>query len=79
MAMIGKTLTFYERDKFIKLWPNWTGEIPQGGDTVILHFGDDNEEAVEYYVAERVIDGTKPNVIRINCYKPKDCDDDEEN
>lgn len=77
--IVGKTLTFYERDKFIKQWPNWTGEIPQGGDTVILHFGDYNEIAEEYFVTERVIDGTKPDVIRINCYKPKDYDDDEEN
>lgn len=37
-------MTIEFRDKngdYIKQWPNWNGEIPQKGDTVVLHFGDE--------------------------------------
>ena len=41
-----KQLNFYVYNKinggykYLKSWPNWSGEIPQIGDVVILHFGD---------------------------------------
>ena len=51
-------ISFYENGtgKFIKQWPNWTGEVPAVGDMVLLHFGDDNEEECENIVKLRVID-----------------------
>ena len=55
--------------KYIKDWPNWTGEVPKRGDIVRLHFGDKNEEEVRYRVINREIDGTKPNNLRINVCK----------
>ena len=46
-----------------KDWPNWTGVVPQVGDTVLLHFGDYNEECVPCNVVKRYIDGTNPDVV----------------
>lgn len=58
------TLEFRDRKgNYIKQWPNWSGEIPQKGDTVILHFGDNNEEASESDVLYRKISGTEPDKI----------------
>lgn len=51
--------------EFIKQWPNWTGVVPAENDLVALHFGDDNEEERIYSVRLRVIDGTKPDFIKI--------------
>jgi hypothetical protein len=51
--------------EFIKQWPNWTGVVPAVGDVVVLHFGDYNEESLPYAVCLRVIDGTKPDFIKI--------------
>lgn len=48
-----------------KEWPNWTGEIPQKGDTVFLHFGDYNEEEVACDVKHRQIDGRYPDTIKV--------------
>ena len=59
------TINFYS-GIFLKTWPNWSGEIPQIGDTVWLHFGDNNEEEEKYNVVGRTIDGTKPDTIRID-------------
>lgn len=59
-------MTIEFRDKngnYIKQWPNWSGEIPQKGDTVVLHFGDENEERKEYDVLYRKISGTKPDKV----------------
>ena len=60
-------INFYENStgKFIKQWPNWTGEVPAVGDMVLLHFGDDNEEECENIVKLRVIDGTRPEYVKI--------------
>lgn len=51
--------------EFIKQWPNWTGVVPAVDDIVALRFGDDNEEERIYSVRLRVIDGTKPDFIKI--------------
>ena len=51
--------------EFIKQWPNWSGVMPAVGDMVVLHFGDNNEEECSYMVRLRVIDGTKPDFIKI--------------
>ena len=51
--------------EYIKQWPNWESEIPQKRDIVILHFGDNNEEAEEYVVLKRIIDGTNSHKIII--------------
>ena len=60
-------ISFYENGtgKFIKQWPNWSGEVPVVGDMVLLHFGDDNEEECENIVKLRVIDGTRPEYVKI--------------
>lgn len=52
--------------EYLKSWPNWSGEIPQKGDIVVLHFGDNNEIELCYIVDCRVIDGTKADTVRIN-------------
>ena len=52
--------------KYLKSWPNWSGEIPQKDDIVVFHFGDNNEQELCYIVDRRVIDGTKANTVRIN-------------
>ena len=49
----------------IKQWPNWSGEIPQKDDIVILHFGDNNEEERRYIVQRRMIDGTRPDKVYV--------------
>ena len=60
-------ISFYDdgTGEFIKQWPNWTGVVPVMDDMVVMHFGDDNEEAQGYVVKMRVIDGTKPDFIKI--------------
>jgi hypothetical protein len=51
------------KNQCLKYWPNWTGVVPQIGDTVLLHFGDYNEECVPCKVVQRYIDGTNPDVV----------------
>lgn len=60
-------ISFYENgsDLLIKQWPNWSGVVPAVGDVVVLHFGDNNEEEQGYIVKMRVIDGTRPDYIKI--------------
>lgn len=49
----------------LKDWPNWTGEVPQTGDMVALHFGDNYEEERAYIVKLRAISGTKPDSVKL--------------
>ena len=49
----------------IKQWPNWSGEIPQKGDTVLIHFGDDNGKEKMYDVKYRLISETEPDKVII--------------
>lgn len=60
-------ISFYdcETGDFIKQWPNWTGIVPVVNDIVVLHYGDRNEEEREYVVHMRVIDGTKPDDVKL--------------
>ena len=60
-------ISFYDvrTTNFIKQWPNWTGVVPVMDDIVALHFGDDNEEERIYSVRLRVIDGTRPDLIKL--------------
>ena len=60
-------ISFYENGtgEFIKQWPNWTGVVPVIDDIVALHFGDHNEEERIYSVRFRVIDGTRPDFIKL--------------
>ena len=51
---------------YLKSWPNWTGVIPQTGDTVLLHSGDHNEQEGKYKVVNRVISGTEPDSVIIH-------------
>ena len=64
-----KNLYFYElelgKKKFIRSWVNWTGEVPEKGDVVIIHFGDYNEEEFMYRVVFRVFNGLRPERIDI--------------
>lgn len=61
------TITFKEciGGQYIKQWPNWIGVIPNIGDKIILHYGDNAEEEEHYFVTARAIDGTKPDNIDI--------------
>lgn len=52
-----------DKGGYIKSWPNWSGVVPQVGDTVILNFGDHNEIPEKHTVIGRVIDGTKPDKV----------------
>ena len=60
-------ISFYKNgtSEFIKEWPNWTGELPAVNDVVVLHYGDNYEEERPYLVKLRVIDGLKPDRIRL--------------
>jgi hypothetical protein len=60
-------ISFYENGtgRFIKQWPNWSGVVPAIDDVVVLHYGDNNEEEVPYIVHLRIIDGTRPDHIKI--------------
>jgi hypothetical protein len=49
---------------YTKTWLNWDDRmIPQAGDTLILHFGDNNEVARQAKVIARVFDGTRPDMV----------------
>ena len=65
-------ISFYENGtgNFIKEWPNWSGVVPAVGDLVVLHWGDDNEIELPYEVRLRVIDGTRPDFIKIFIRRP---------
>ena len=67
--MIMKNLHFYELNhgekKYIRGWVNWTGEVPDKGDVVLIHFGDYNEEEFMYRVVFRVFNGLRPDYIGI--------------
>lgn len=54
------------KKKFVKQWP-WEDRkpIPNKGDTMLIHFGDNNEVEYRVNVLHREFDGTRPNVIRI--------------
>lgn len=64
-----KNLHFYELNhgekKYIRAWVNWTGEVPDKGDVVLIHFGDYNEEEFMYLVVNRVFNGLRPDYIDI--------------
>ena len=64
-----KNLHFHElkhgEKKYIRSWVNWTGEVPEKGDVVLLHFGDYNEEELMYRVVNRVFNGLRPERIDI--------------
>lgn len=65
-----KQLHFYElggcgEKKYLRDWVNWDGEVPMIGDSVLIHFGDDNEKEYKYRVVGRVIDGRFSNDIDI--------------
>ena len=49
----------------IKGWPNWSGALPQTGDTLLLHFGDDYEQEERCTVVSRQLDGRHPDVLRV--------------
>lgn len=51
---------------FVKQW-SWEDRkpIPNKGDTMLIHFGDNNEEEYRVNVLHREFDGTRPDVIRI--------------
>jgi len=48
---------------YIKSWVNWDGVVPAIGDTVLLHFGDMDEEEHAYEVKGRKISGLKSDSI----------------
>ena len=49
---------------YTKTWRNWDNRmIPQVGDILIIHFGDNNEDAQQAKVIARVFDGTRPDMV----------------
>lgn len=49
---------------YTKMWHNWDRNIvPQVGDTLLIHFGDDNEVTQQVKVIARVFDGTRPDMV----------------
>ena len=64
-----KNLRFYKLElgekRYIRNWVNWTGEVPDKGDVVLIHFGDYNEEESMYRVVNRVFNGIFPDDIDI--------------
>jgi len=67
---IMKQLHFYvlgecKKREYLKDWVNWSGEVPQKGDVVLIHFGDNDEEEYKYRVVGRIIDGGKPEDVDI--------------
>jgi len=70
VIFIMKQLHFYVlgecgEKKYLRDWVNWTGEVPQRGDIVLIHFGDNNEEEYKYRVVGRIIDGRKSDDVDI--------------
>ena len=70
VIFIMKQLHFYalgecNKREYLKCWVNWTGEVPNRGDIVLIHFGDDNEKEYKYRVVGRIIDGRKPDDVVI--------------
>lgn len=70
VIFIMKQLHFYalgecsERE-YLRDWVNWSGEVPNRGDIVLIHFGDNNEKEYKYRVIGRIIDGRKPDDVVI--------------
>ena len=61
------TLEILDYNKnFVKQWP-WEDRkpIPNKGDTILIHFGDDNDEEYRVNVLHREFDATRPDVVRI--------------
>lgn len=49
---------------YTETWRNWDGRmIPQTGDTLIIHFGDNNERSHQVKVIARVFDETRPDMV----------------
>lgn len=52
--------------RYIKQWPNVpVALVPQKGDRIVVHFGDDDEEEFVYEVKYRQIDGLNMNKITV--------------
>ena len=49
---------------YTKTWHNWDDRmIPQVGNILIIHFGDNNERAHQVKVIARIFDGTRPDMV----------------
>lgn len=49
---------------YTKTWHNWDDRMmPQVGDILIIHFGDNNERAHQVKVIARVFDETRPDMV----------------
>ena len=60
------TIEFRDRNAcYIKQWPNWDGIVPMVGDTVVLHYGDNNEREEYCEVQGREISGTQSDKVVI--------------
>ena len=61
---------------YTKTWHNWDGNIvPQVGDILIIHFGDNNEIGQQVTVIARVFDGTRPDMIYLTTDYKKDVEE----
>ena len=48
-----------------KMADRLSGVVPSVDDLVVIHYGDENEHAESYRVRLRVIDGTRPDYIKL--------------
>lgn len=49
---------------YTETWHNWDDRmIPQAGDWLIIHFGDNNEVSRTVKVIARIFDGTRPDMV----------------
>ena len=61
--MITIEILDYNKD-FVKQW-NWHDDmpVPQVGDSLLLHFGDNNKDEYLVDIIQRVFSGVRPNVV----------------
>ena len=63
---------------YTKTWHNWDRNIvPQVGDILIVHFGDNNEIAQQVTVITRVFDGTRPDMVYLTTDYVKERQEDD--
>lgn len=50
---------------FVKQWKWYNMPIPNIGDSLLLHFGDNNEEEIKVSVIDRVFSGVRTDVVTL--------------
>lgn len=52
--------------QYVKQW-NWANDfpVPNIGDSLLLHFGDNNEQEIKVAVLDRIFSGVRPDVVSL--------------